>query len=128
MMNGVLMTAGIDAVSIPAVRATEFNSRMADFYMSRNATEMISFVLDCHPEAARIYQLNPDVSAIHDLPGIKYYRLGESSEQTDEQQTRPLSIEETQRQAAENWRRNYYDKRARGRGKKPTRTRHPSGH
>jgi prophage maintenance system killer protein len=42
MMNGVLMTAGIDAVSIPAVRAAQFNSRMVDFYMSRNATEMMS--------------------------------------------------------------------------------------
>jgi Fic family protein len=77
MMNGVLMTAGIDAVSIPAVRAAEFNSRMVDFYMNRNATEMMSFVLDCHPEAAQIRQLNPNVSAVHDSPGIKYYRLGE---------------------------------------------------
>jgi hypothetical protein len=123
MMNGVLMTAGIDAVSIPAVRAAEFNSRMVDFYMNRNATEMMSFVLDCHPEAAQIRQLNPNVSAVHDSPGIKYYKLGESAEQTnqnvhsprqesqsthpdseprqaDEQQTRPLSIAETQRQAA----------------------------
>ena len=137
MMNGVLMTAGIDAVSIPAVRAAEFNSRMVDFYMNRNATEMMSFVLNCHPEAPQIRQLNPNVSAVHDSPGIKYYKLGESAEQTnqnvhsprqesqsthpdseprqaDERQTRPLSIAETQRQAAENWRRNYYDKRLQG--------------
>jgi hypothetical protein len=84
MMNGVLMTAGIDAVSIPAVRAAQFNSRMVDFYMSRNATEMMSFVLDCHPEAAQIRQLNPNVSAVHDSPGIKYYTLGESTEQTSQ--------------------------------------------
>jgi prophage maintenance system killer protein len=84
MMNGVLMTAGIDAVSIPAVRAAEFNSRMVDFYMNRNATEMMSFVLDCHPEAAQIRQLNPNVSAVHDSPGIKYYKLGESAEQTNQ--------------------------------------------
>ena len=137
MMNGVLMTAGIDAVSIPAIRAAEFNSRMVDFYVSRNATEMMSFVLDCHPEAAQIRQLNPNVSAVHDSPGIQYYRLVESTEQTGqnvhssrqerrsahpaselqqagEHQTRALSMAEIQRQAAENWRRDYYDKRMRG--------------
>jgi prophage maintenance system killer protein len=37
MMNGLLMTEGIDAVSIPAARATEFNSRMVDFYITRTA-------------------------------------------------------------------------------------------
>jgi len=47
MMNGVLMTQGLDAVSIPAVRATEFNSRMIDFYTSLDATEMMAFVFDC---------------------------------------------------------------------------------
>jgi prophage maintenance system killer protein len=52
MMNGLLMTEGIDAISIPAVRATQFNSRMVDFYTTRDATEMMAFVLDCHPEIA----------------------------------------------------------------------------
>jgi len=35
MLNGSLMIEGIDAVSIPAIRAAEFNSRMVDFYTSR---------------------------------------------------------------------------------------------
>ena len=78
MMNGVLMTEGIDAVSIPAVRAAEFNSRMVDFYTSRNGTEMMAFVLDCHPEAVQIRQLNPGLSAVRDLPGIKYFSLDDS--------------------------------------------------
>lgn len=58
MMNGVLMSAGIDAISVPAARAQEFNSRMVDFYITRDATEMLAFLLDCHPEAAQIRRLN----------------------------------------------------------------------
>ena len=75
MMNGLLMAAGIDAISIPAVRAAGFNSRMVDFYTTREATGMISFVLDCHPEIALIHQLNPGLATIKDAPGIEYHRL-----------------------------------------------------
>ena len=78
MMNGMLMEEGIDAVSIPAVRAAEFNSRMVDFYASRNATEMMAFVLDCHPEILQIRQLNPGISAVKDLPNIQYTTLSDS--------------------------------------------------
>ena len=52
MMNGLLMTEGIDAISIPAIRAAEFNFRMVDFYTTRDASQMMVFVLDCHPEIA----------------------------------------------------------------------------
>ena len=75
MMNGALMSAGVDAVSNPAVRAAEFNSRMVDFYTTRNATEMMAFVLDCHPLAAQIRQLNPGLTRVNDGPGINYYNL-----------------------------------------------------
>jgi prophage maintenance system killer protein len=75
MMNGVLMTEGIDAISIPAIRATQFNSRMVDFYITRDATAMMAFVLDCHPEIARIRQLNPNLSVLKDAPSIQYFRL-----------------------------------------------------
>ncbi|HXY98253.1 MAG TPA: Fic family protein [Steroidobacteraceae bacterium] len=75
MMNGLLMTEGIDAISIPAIRAAEFNSRMVDFYASRDATAMMAFVLDCHPEIARIRELNPGLSAIGEPPAIRYFRL-----------------------------------------------------
>lgn len=135
MMNGVLMTEGVDAVSIPAIRAAEFNSRMVDFYTSRDATEIMAFVLDCHPEVSHIRQLNPGLSAVSDLPSIKYFSLSDSMKQTNhdvpsagrevggvtadlkavpvnKEQTRPLSLEETRRQARGDWRRNYYDKRA----------------
>ena len=77
MMNGILMTEGIDAISIPAIRAAEFNSRMVEFYTNRDADEMMAFVLDCHPEIVQIRKLAPGLSAIQDLPVIKYTRLGE---------------------------------------------------
>ncbi|WP_334023210.1 Fic family protein [Burkholderia gladioli] len=51
MMNGVLMSHGMDAISIPAFRAQEFNQKMVDFYVSRNATAMMEFLVDCHPDA-----------------------------------------------------------------------------
>jgi Fic family protein len=78
MMNGVLMTEGIDAVSVPAIRAAEFNSRMVDFYTSREATEMMAFTLECHPEVSEVRKLNPGLSAIRDLPDIKYHSLSDS--------------------------------------------------
>jgi hypothetical protein len=81
-MNGLLMSEGIDAVSIPAIRANEFNSRMVDFYISRNATEMMSFVLDCHPSAAEIYQLNPGIPRIAAGPQIQRYRVEDPLENT----------------------------------------------
>ncbi len=133
MMNGLLMSEGIDAVSIPAVRAAEFNSRMVDFYISRDATEMMAFVLDCHPEVAQFRQLNPGLSVVNDSPGINYFRLDDSTSLTSDEthssgreeqrttlnreftparreQAEPPSIEEIQRAAAEKWRRNYYKK------------------
>ena len=79
MMNGLLMTEGIDAISIPAVRAAQFNSRMVDFYMTREATEMMAFVLDCHPEIAHIRKLNPGLSVVKDAPDIQYFGLSDST-------------------------------------------------
>ena len=77
MMNGILMSEGIDAVSIPAARAAEFNSKMVDFYTTRDGTEMMSFVLDCHPSAAEVYRLNPGLTRIEDAPRVNYFRLDE---------------------------------------------------
>lgn len=75
MMNGVLMSEGMDAISIPAVRAAAFNSRMVDFYTTRDATEMMAFVLDCHPEIEQIRRQNPGLTGVRDVPNIKHYRL-----------------------------------------------------
>jgi len=51
MMNGVLMSAGIDAISIPAAKAQEFNEKMVRFYLSKDGTEMMRFVGGCHPDS-----------------------------------------------------------------------------
>ena len=51
MMNGIFMSHGIDAISIPAARAQEFNEKMVDFYRTCNATTMMAFLMSCHPDA-----------------------------------------------------------------------------
>jgi len=58
MMNGILMSAGIDAISVPAARAQEFNENMGRFYLEKDATEMMSFLVNCHPDAERIHESN----------------------------------------------------------------------
>ena len=58
MMNGILMSAGIDAISVPAAKAQEFNENMVRFYLSKDATEMMAFLVDCHPDAAQIHEEN----------------------------------------------------------------------
>ena len=36
MMNGILMSNGIDAISVSAIKAQEFNEKMVQFYLSKN--------------------------------------------------------------------------------------------
>jgi hypothetical protein len=50
MMNGHLMSHGIDAISVPAVRRLEFNAGMVDFFRTRQATAMFGFLASCHPD------------------------------------------------------------------------------
>lgn len=83
MMNGALMMQGIDAISIPAMRAAEFNSRMVEFYTTRDATGMMGFVLECHPEFSRIRELNPELSLVRDAPEITQYRFDDPLPQAD---------------------------------------------
>jgi Fic family protein len=54
LMNGHLMSHGIDAISVPARRAHEFNTLMVGFYRFRDATPMFAFLTDCHPDADQI--------------------------------------------------------------------------
>lgn len=53
MMNGILMSHGIEAISVPAVKAQEFNEQMAQFYETKNATGMFEFLVACHPDIGR---------------------------------------------------------------------------
>ncbi|WP_236127691.1 Fic family protein [Cedecea colo] len=50
MMNGWLMSHGFRAISIPAARAQEFNEKMVQFYISKEGTEMMQFLLDCQSD------------------------------------------------------------------------------
>jgi hypothetical protein len=54
LMNGHLMSHGIDAISVPAARAREFNTLMVDFFRFRDGTRMVAFLTDCHPDADEI--------------------------------------------------------------------------
>jgi Fic family protein len=47
MMNGVLLSAGLDAITIPAARKLEFNQKMLRFYDGKDGSEMTAFLLDC---------------------------------------------------------------------------------
>jgi len=51
MMNGILMSHGIDALSVAAVKAQEFNEKMVRFYVSKDGSEMMAFLRDCHSDA-----------------------------------------------------------------------------
>ena len=48
MMNGILMSAGIDAISVPAAKVQEFNEKMVRFYLNKDATEMMAFMVGCY--------------------------------------------------------------------------------
>lgn len=54
MMNGILMQNAMDAISVPAARAAEFNTKMVDFYVSRDATGMMHFLGSCHPSVREL--------------------------------------------------------------------------
>lgn len=52
MMNGILMSHGIDAISVPAARLQDFNEKMVRFYTEKDATEMMHFLIECQPKNA----------------------------------------------------------------------------
>lgn len=51
MMNGVLLSAGVSAVLVPAQARQEFNQTMRDFYADRDATAAMAFLASCGPRA-----------------------------------------------------------------------------
>ncbi len=52
IMNGVLLSAGYDAINIPAKRKLEFNEKMVRFYDSKDGTEMMEFLISCSLDPA----------------------------------------------------------------------------
>lgn len=61
MMCGELMKNGIAGVSISASKKEEFNEKMANFFITKEATEMMEFVIECHPDVEKIKSLNPEI-------------------------------------------------------------------
>jgi hypothetical protein len=51
VMNGHLMSHGIDAISVPAARKQEFNTEMIDFYWQKDGTRMFRFLASCWADA-----------------------------------------------------------------------------
>lgn len=51
VMNGHLMSHGIDAISVPAARKQEFNTEMIDFYWRKDGTRMLRFLASCWEDA-----------------------------------------------------------------------------
>lgn len=70
MMNGILMSSGIDAISVPAAKAQKFNENMVRFYLEKDATEMMTFLVDCHPDAEQIHEVNSNHSASKNTNGM----------------------------------------------------------
>jgi len=50
IMNGILMSNGLEAISIPAAKAQEFNEKMVRFYLTKNADDMLQLLIDCYPK------------------------------------------------------------------------------
>jgi Fic family protein len=51
ILNGHLMSHGIDAISVPAARKLEFNTKMSEFYASKDGTPMFAFLASCWEDA-----------------------------------------------------------------------------
>lgn len=47
MMNGHLMSQGMDAISVPATRRQEFNAEMVEFFRHKDGTGMFGFLTSC---------------------------------------------------------------------------------
>ena len=63
MMNCLLITNGLTAINLPASRQLEFNTKMQQFYIDNNESEMHEFLLSCrNPQILSIY--NDEISKI----------------------------------------------------------------
>lgn len=54
MMNGILMSNGIMAMTVPAEKVPVFNEKMGRFYRSKDATEIMAFLVEfaqCPPQS-----------------------------------------------------------------------------
>lgn len=63
------MANGIDAISVPAASAQEFNEKMVQFHLTKDATETMAFLVACHPDAERIHALRGSAAGASDGDG-----------------------------------------------------------
>ena len=49
MMNAILLSEGIDAINILASKKKIYDEKMSRFFQTKNATEMMLFLMQCHP-------------------------------------------------------------------------------
>jgi hypothetical protein len=42
-----------------AARALEFNEKMVNFYVKKDGTEMLEFLISCHPDVDKILSARP---------------------------------------------------------------------
>jgi hypothetical protein len=40
----------------------EFNEKMVDFYVKKDGTEMMEFLISCHPDADKLMSVRPGAS------------------------------------------------------------------
>jgi hypothetical protein len=92
---------------------------MVEFYISRDATPMMAFIVDCHPSIDRIREINDNVYGPVGGRSLDHYSLdgerGTFSGLADRKpdiplQNQPFSLEEVRRKAREDWLRIYHGK------------------
>ncbi len=59
MMNGILMSHGIDAISVPPHHAEAFNEEIVRFFVNKDGTAVMDLLTECHPDAVAIRAANP---------------------------------------------------------------------
>ncbi len=69
MMNGILMSAGIDAISVSAAKAQAFNENMVRFYLAKDATVAM------HHSSVRTRHFTLPFKNLHPGPGGLNYSL-----------------------------------------------------
>lgn len=62
MMNGELISNDMNGISISALKKIEFNEKMKDFYLSKDGTAMMDFMIRCSPDFEVIKKLNSDIN------------------------------------------------------------------
>lgn len=54
MMNGILMSSGINPLVIPDGRVEEFHEIMSRFYLTKYGQEVMAFLISCHHEQGKM--------------------------------------------------------------------------